>query len=418
MCRSSGGGSAPDAGVFGDFLCDSPYRLIQSALRHTASLIEPHDFIIWTGDSPPHVAVELLSTDEVIDVIRNLTETIRLTFPRLPVYPALGNHDYWPQDQLPASPNAVYQAAAELWSPWLQPEALETLKTGGFYSQQVAPGLRVVSLNTVLYYPPDQAASSQSDPGGQFLWLEETLQEAAQSLEKVYVIAHVPVGYLPFARNTTALLPAHNERLLSIFRRHAHVIAGQFYGHTHRDSVMVLLDHRGEPVSSVFVSPAVTPFKHAEEPYSNNPAVRMYLYSREDYGVLDIWQYFLNLTEANLSQRADWRLEYVMTSSFGMGDLRPPSLLRLALSLRLRPSGAFRVYFLHHTVSYADASLCDADCFLSQVCSVCCPDRHSYSRCVGQGEELAGTGLNQPGPAKTWIGPMETSVDRRTPANI
>lgn len=56
---------------------------------------------------------------------------------------------------------------------------------GGFYSQLVHPGLRVVSLNTILYYGPNKATRNMTDPAGQFEWLEKTLQKAAQSLEKV-----------------------------------------------------------------------------------------------------------------------------------------------------------------------------------------------------------------------------------------
>lgn len=62
----------------------------------------------------------------------------------------------------------------------------------------------------------------------------------------MYIIGHVPVGYLPFTRNVTAVRERHNERLVAIFRKYSGVIAGHFYGHTHRDSVMVLLDHEGE----------------------------------------------------------------------------------------------------------------------------------------------------------------------------
>lgn len=68
----------------------------------------------------------------------------------------------------------------------------------------------------------------------------------AHLLIQVYIIAHVPVGYLPFVRNTTAIRQSHNERLVAICRKYSHVIAGHFYGHTHRDSIMVLLDQQGE----------------------------------------------------------------------------------------------------------------------------------------------------------------------------
>ncbi|KAF6732215.1 Acid sphingomyelinase-like phosphodiesterase 3a [Oryzias melastigma] len=383
VCFSSKGVPAAHAGVYGDFLCDSPYSLIQSAFAHMAPLTQPQDFIIWTGDSPPHVPPDELSTDMVIQVIRNMTHTIREHFPNLTVYPALGNHDYWPQDQMPASTNAIYKAAAELWKPWLQSEALLTLSEGGFYSQLVKPGLRLVSLNTILYYGPDEVTRDMSDPAGQFEWLQKTLESAAQNQEKVYIIAHVPVGYLPFVKNTAAIQKRHNERLVSIFRKYAPVIAGHFYGHTHRDSIMVLLDQRGEPVNSLFVSPAVTPIKNALELYSNNPGFRMYLYNSQDYSMQDIWQYYLNLTEANQKQKSDWRLEYIMTEAFGLTDLQPQSLLQLGLSFLEPQTKAFDTYFSHFMVSYDRRIVCDGDCKVKQVCAVLYLDQQTYSKCAG-----------------------------------
>lgn len=350
-----------------------------------ASLTQPKDFIIWTGDSPPHVPPDELSTDLVIQVISNMTQTILQHFPNLTVYPALGNHDYWPQDQMQTSSNAIYKAAAQLWKPWLKPEALLTLSQGGFYSQLARPGLRVVSLNTILYYSPNKVTKNMTDPAGQFEWLEKTLEEAAQSLEKVYIIAHVPIGYLPFARNTTAIREVHNERLVAICRKYSHVINGHFYGHTHRDSIMVLLDQQGKPVNSLFVAPAVTPIRNILEPYSNNPAFRMYLYDSQDFTMLDIWQYYLNLTEANEKQKSDWRLEYIMTRDFGMINLQPQSLLQLGLTFDLPPATAFDKYFSHYMVGYNSSITCKGSCKVDQVCAVLYLDQPSYSRCIAKG---------------------------------
>ncbi|KAF3850241.1 hypothetical protein F7725_019960 [Dissostichus mawsoni] len=259
VCSSSKGVPATNPGMFGDFLCDSPYRLIQ--------------------DSPPHVPAGELSTDLVV------------------------------QDQMPTSTNAVYRAAAELWRPWLQNEALLTLSQGGFYSQLVKPGLRVVSLNTILYYGPNKVTENMTDPAGQL-------------------------------ENTTAVREKHNERLVSIFRKYSDIIAGHFYGHTHQDSIMVLLDQQGKPVNSLFVSPAVTPIKTVLQ----QPSFRMYLYDTEDFSMQDIWQYFLNLTEANERQSAAWRREYVLREAFGLADLKPLSLLKLGLSF-MEQSTAFDSYF-------------------------------------------------------------------------
>ncbi|MBN3287360.1 ASM3A phosphodiesterase, partial [Polyodon spathula] len=130
VCFSSKGFPAKNPGFLGDFMCDSPYQLIQSAFQHMKDVDQQPAFMIWTGDSPPHVPAKELSTEIVIDVISNMTRTIREFFPSLQVYPALGNHDYWPQDQLPVSTNKIYQAVAELWKPWLTTEALSTLSAG------------------------------------------------------------------------------------------------------------------------------------------------------------------------------------------------------------------------------------------------------------------------------------------------
>lgn len=385
VCLSSKGYPASDPGAFGDFMCDSPYQLIRSTFEFMKHQYPLPDFMIWTGDSPPHVPAAELSTQQVINVLSNATHTIREFFPNLPVYPAVGNHDYWPQDQMPTTTNEIYQAVAKLWSGWLKPEAITTLKEGGFYSQLVRPGLRLVSLNTILYYGPDKVTENVTDPAGQFQWLENTLQSARQNLEKVYIIAHVPIGFLPYARDTTAMREAHNERLVEIFRNYCDLISGHFYGHTHRDSIMVLLDHQGRPVNSVFVTPAVTPIKNAVEPYSNNPAVRMYLYNPEDFGIEDIWQYYLNLTEANQEGSSAWRLEYALTEAFGLADARPLSLLELGLALAEPDSKVFSTYFRHFMVSYNDTITCKGDCKTIQTCSVLFLDRESYTACMKYG---------------------------------
>lgn len=382
VCFSSKGVPALDPGEFGDFLCDSPYQLILSALDYMKKVDIQPEFIIWTGDSPPHVPKEELSTDIVINVITNVTQTIQKFFPKLPVYPALGNHDYWPQDQDPTSENKIYDAVTQLWQLWLSPEAIPTLLKGGFYSHVIKPGLRLVSLNTNLYYSPNKVTVNMSDPAGQLQWLQDTLELSRQKMEKVYVIAHVPIGYLPYAANTTAMREIHNEQLVKIFRTYSDVIQGQFYGHTHRDSIMVLLDQQGKPVNSIFVTPAVTPIKSVAEPYSNNPAVRAYLYNPQDFGLLDIWQYYLNLTEANMEKRSEWKLEYIMTEAFDLDDIQPHNLHELALRLAQPQSKAFHEYFNHFMVSYDLNVTCQGYCQTLQVCAVQFLDKESYSECV------------------------------------
>ncbi|XP_045150238.1 acid sphingomyelinase-like phosphodiesterase 3a, partial [Echinops telfairi] len=386
VCASSKGESASNPGPFGDVLCDSPYRLILSSFDFIKNSGQEASFMIWTGDSPPHVPVKELSTDTVISVIANMTATVQSLLPHLQVFPALGNHDYWPQDQLPIITNKVYNAVATLWEPWLTEEATSTLRKGGFYSQKVTtnPSLRIISLNTNLYYSPNAVTMNQSDPANQFEWLEMTLNGSRQYKEKVYLIAHVPVGYLPFTQNTTALREYYNEKLIDIFRKYSDVIAGQFFGHTHRDSIMVLSDEKGNPISSLFVAPAVTPVKGVRQKETNYPGVRLFQYDRRDYHLLDMLQYYLNLTEANMKGESNWTLEYILTQAYGIEDLQPKSLYSLAKQFAMQDSRKFLKYYYHFFVSYDSDAICNMKCKINQICAIMNLDHISYNDCLKQ----------------------------------
>ncbi|XP_007521368.2 acid sphingomyelinase-like phosphodiesterase 3a [Erinaceus europaeus] len=386
VCASSKGANASNPGPFGDILCDSPYQLILSAFDFIKNSGQKTSFMIWTGDSPPHVPVHELSTDTVINVIANMTNTVQSLFPNLQVFPALGNHDYWPQDQLPIATSKVYNAVANLWKPWLNEEAIGTLRKGGFYSQKVHPNmnLRIISLNTNLYYSPNNVTLNKTDPANQFEWLENTLNISQQNKEKVYIIAHVPVGYLPYANTITAMREYYNEKLINIFRKYSSVIAGQFYGHTHRDSIMVLSDIKGNPISSLFVAPAVTPVKSIKEKQTNNPGIRLFQYDPHDYKLLDMLQYYLNLTDANLKENATWKQEYNLTQAYGIEDLQPKSLYELAKQFASWDSKQFIKYYNYFFVSYDNSVICSGICKAFQICAIMNLDHTSYRDCLKQ----------------------------------
>ncbi|XP_005487813.1 cyclic GMP-AMP phosphodiesterase SMPDL3A isoform X2 [Zonotrichia albicollis] len=389
VCSSSKGVNASNPGPFGDFLCDSPYQLILSAFEFMNDSKEQVSFMIWTGDSPPHVPINELSTKLVISIIGNLSSTIRNFFPDLQVFPALGNHDYWPQDQLPVTTSEVYNAVADFWKPWLNDEAIHTFRKGGFYTQLFESSnshqpLRIISLNTNLYYSPNKVTVNITDPANQFAWLEDILETSSQKQEKVYIIGHVPVGYLPYARNTTAIREYYNERLVKIFRKYSSVIAGQFFGHTHRDSIMVLLDEEEKPVNSLFVAPAVTPVKSVLQTESNNPGVRLYQYDLFDYSLLDLWQFYLDLRDANKKNESNWKLEYILTKTYGIEDLKPESLYEMAKQLSMPHSTLFEQYYSNYIVSYDKTILCEEGCKTCQICAIQYLDSSSYTDCINQ----------------------------------
>lgn len=72
----------------------------------------------------------------------------------------------------------------------------------------------------------------------QLRWLHDTLAEAERTGERVHLLGHVPA-------NDVSCLSAWNLEYVRIVRRFAHIISGQFYGHTHRDEFSIV--YEGSP---------------------------------------------------------------------------------------------------------------------------------------------------------------------------
>ncbi|XP_008573791.1 PREDICTED: acid sphingomyelinase-like phosphodiesterase 3b [Galeopterus variegatus] len=286
VCPSAGSQPVPSAGPWGDYLCDSPWVLINSSI-YAMKKIEPEpDFILWTGDDTPHVPDERLGEAAVLEIVERLTKLIREVFPDTKVYAALGNHDFHPKNQLPAGSNNIYNQVAELWRPWLSNESIALFKEGAFYSEPL-PGPsragRIVVLNTNLYYSNNEQTARMADPGQQFQWLEDVLTNASRAGEMVYIIGHLPPGFFEKTRNKAWFRESFNEEYLRVVRQHHGVLAGQFFGHHHTDSFRMFYDDAGAPISVMFLTPGVTPWKTTLPGVingANNPGIRVFEYDR------------------------------------------------------------------------------------------------------------------------------------------
>uniref|UniRef100_A0A2K5ZTU2 Sphingomyelin phosphodiesterase acid like 3B n=1 Tax=Mandrillus leucophaeus TaxID=9568 RepID=A0A2K5ZTU2_MANLE len=285
VCPSAGFQSVPNAGPWGDYLCDSPWALINSSI-YAMKEIEPEpDFILWTGDDMPHVPDEKLGEAAVLEIVECLTQLIREVFLDTKVYAALGNHDFHPKNQFPAGINKIDNQIAELWKPWLSNESIALFKKGAFYSEKL-PGPsgagQIVVLNTNLY-TSNELTADMVDPGQQFQWLEDVLTNASKAGDMVYIVGNVPPGFFEKTQNKAWSQEGFNEKYLKVVRKHGCVIAGQFFRHHHTDSFQMLYDDAGAPISAMFITPGVTPWKTTLPGVingANNPAIRVFEYDR------------------------------------------------------------------------------------------------------------------------------------------
>ncbi|KAF4518305.1 hypothetical protein B566_EDAN005874 [Ephemera danica] len=106
----------------------------------------------------------------------------------------------------------------------------------------------------------------------------------------------------------------------------------------------------GEPVSWLFLSPSVSPWRPPSD--SSNPGLRLYKFDTDTGQVLDYTQFYLDLNHANQHDKAEWQPEYNLTSHYGLSDVSPRSLHRLAESFRsLDDTELFERYVRANTVS-------------------------------------------------------------------
>ncbi|KAJ3449848.1 endopolyphosphatase [Anaeramoeba flamelloides] len=253
-------------------------------------------------------------------------------------------------------------------SPILNPEQTETFLKGGYYSQ-VIEGLRVVIMNTVLYYKNNKYTKDlEGDPADQFLWITSQIDEAYENNEKVLFVGHVPPGYAErFGFNN--FHDQYNTPFMKVFEEHPHkeIILASLYGHLHSDSFR-LTDNAGP----LLLAPALTPWKnyHAELGVPNNLGMgRLFSYDKQDKTLLKYEQYSADLQTCNEDLKLKWQLEYDSSQEpFYMEDLSIQSYQKL-FDQMANDEEIFNHYLDFNILKYK-ADPCDQECKNRQLCSI------------------------------------------------
>ncbi|XP_073943262.1 acid sphingomyelinase-like phosphodiesterase 3b [Choristoneura fumiferana] len=349
-------------GRYGDYACHSSHALVESAARHMrARHAENVEFVLWTGDI---IAARYGDARARFSAVRNMTDLLGRTFSSHFVFPVLGHLDPPPSDNLTA-----------LWGHWLPLEALDTFKTGGYYTiEQSHSKLRIVALNTNLFGGARDAAAR-----AQWAWLDAVLDKAADNSEMVYIVGHALPG--ADARAHDASAAAANAQYLRTVRKHARCIAGQFFGHLHADTFRVIYDN-DRAVSWALLAPSVSP--HRDPGGSSNPGLRLYKFDTNSGKVLDYTQYYLDLAAANRLGAAEWTPEYNLTQHYALPDVSAAALHALADRLRIgtpQETATFNKYVRAYSVRHSEAE-CDGACAHQHYCAVTCVEPAAYRQCV------------------------------------
>ena len=170
----------------------------------------------------------------------------------------------------------------------------------------------------------------------------------------------------------TECLPAWSQNYYKIVNRYESVIAGQFFGHTHKDEFEIFYDADNvtRATSLAYLAGSVTTFGFL------NPGYRIYtvdgFYPNTSYEVLDHETYYANITQANLNGKdvlPVWELEYSAKKAFNMTSLFPQDWADLIeyMLTNLESPLVDALYSYYYKKSDAAPS-CDFNCRKAFVC--------------------------------------------------
>jgi len=275
-CRARNGpgnGAHDTAGFWGDYACDTSPLLFDSLTHHLSSEQAPRpDFILYTGDDPAH-DIWMQSKESNVENINKLSALLAKAFPDIPVFSTIGNHEAFPVNQFqgPHFDSWLYDAMSMAWAPYLPEDSINTMRYAGYYQARARPGLRVISLNTNFYTDDNfWLFENRTDFSSQFPWLKDVLRQAKERNEQAIIIGHAaPCNWVDeFAETFYDICEAYQDTII-----------GQFYGHSHTTSYLVIKDRKTKktPIGVAYIAGSVTTYTNL------NPGFQRYVYSRSRF---------------------------------------------------------------------------------------------------------------------------------------
>lgn len=202
-----------------------------------------------TGDVPPHevwntlpVLKTQLIQDQTYDLLHSYFDSPLLDSM---LYPAVGNHEAAPTNNFPLKTSSIplevekhfydlkwlYKSLARSWQGWLSPHTNPFFEYNtGSYAVRPVKGLKLISLNTNFCYILNwwlYESPVEKDPNGVLSWLIDELQDSEDRKERAWIIGHIAPG-------DNTCFHDYSNYYNQIVDRYSHVIASQFFGHTHK----------------------------------------------------------------------------------------------------------------------------------------------------------------------------------------
>jgi sphingomyelin phosphodiesterase acid-like 3 len=277
---------------------DTSYPVYESSLRAIREDASGAKFVVLSGDLVAHDLSCKYATvfpkagpgeyrafaEKTIDYVMR---KLRSALPGVPVYATLGNNDSDCGDyQLDPDSAFLAEIGKFLTADFPAKERAEALRTfaeGGYYNVRLPAPMahaRMVVMDDLFMSQRYATCGGKASPvpaAAQIVWMEQQLDAARRSHEKVWVMSHIPPGVNPYATATRVLdlcsggkpqMFLSSEALPDAMSNYGDVIELAIFAHTHMDEMRLLKPAAGAPAEGVAVKmvPSISPVN------GNNPS--------------------------------------------------------------------------------------------------------------------------------------------------
>ncbi len=279
-----------------------------------------------------------------------LTGEFSQAFPSKNIFMLLGNNDSYIDDYV-SEPNGIfYHDIASLWSNLIKDKTARTalqqkFPLAGYYAVNVPDetNLRLIILNSVLFSTKAQGTNVDQAANQELNWLQDELACVNNQHQKALILLHIPPGvdvYASLKQDPYQIIelwkPQYSTRFEALLKRNEKNISGILSGHFHMDFFQVI--HSTIPVSG---TPAISPM------FGNNPAFKVFNYSRQQLNLSDYTSYFYPLNGS-----LAWSEEYDFNQIY-QPNCQDCTLIK-GMSL-LAPTGSLATNYIHYFAVSTDS---------------------------------------------------------------
>ncbi|MGB8480952.1 MAG: metallophosphoesterase [Acidobacteriaceae bacterium] len=388
---------------------DTPDPLLRSSLHAMRARQPDAKFMLVSGDLVAHAfscryttlfpqATPAEYQDFVEKTITYVVSQLRASFPRIPIYVALGNNDSACGDYRLDAGNNFLADTARIVASGLpasdRAAEIQDFAQSGSYSLTMAPPMqhtRLIVIDDLFLSKKYESCAGQPDSASadaEIAWLQNQLAQARQAGQRVWVMGHIPTGIDPYATarrlgamcgHVNPVLFLSSTKLVDLLIEYADIVRLGIFAHTHMDEIRLLQPKHPQPDSAspavvIKMVPSISPVDGNDPSFTIariNPASAIL----QDYEVVSASNH------TGIATR--WSVEYDFAQTFRRQQFSPSTVRSLVAQFAADPdanSAPSRQYIRHYFIGDRSAEL--KPFWPQYVCALANATVEAYGACV------------------------------------